>query len=182
MPSPEPEPEDLSVKEGDFLYRINCGGEDLGEFVKDYKYWAGSFTASQTKSESEEELAEFVRIPEGMENAAPMFVYDSCRWVGANFFGYRFDGLEPGRAYTIRMHFIGMLPESIIPIIDVRINGEIVMEGFDMNEWVDELFVPIIKEITAEADEDGKIEIDFVHKKGNAVWLNAIEVIAGAPL
>ena len=182
-PTPTPEPEETGIPEGAPVYQINCGGTETVEgFAKDYKYWAGSTSANWKGYEIVEDLLEFINIPADLPDPAPLLVYNSCRWVGAGFFGYRFDELEPGRGYTIRMHFLTMAEDQTIPFIDVAINGETILEYFDLNEWVRSVYDVYVEELPAAADEDGKIAIDFIHKKGNAVFISAIELLAGEPL
>ncbi|MCL2707678.1 MAG: malectin [Defluviitaleaceae bacterium] len=179
-PEPTPEPEPETVAAGTPVYQINCGGlTDVGSFVKDYKYWSGSTTSDSTGFTNEEEFGELVIFPEGLKDPAPIFCYNSSRWVGAGFFGYRFDELEPGRDYVIRLHFNPKNPDSVKPIIDLTINGEMILEGYDLLDFVNEMYLVYIMELPATADEDGKIAIDFIHKKNNAIWVNAIEVVAG---
>ena len=181
-PTPTPEPEDDSVKPGDAVYRINCGSMlPVGEFEKDQKYWAGNMSDNESGVEDTSDadaLAEFITIPDTLKDPAPLLVYNSLRWVGAGFFGYRFDGLEPGREYLLRLHQIE-LRDRDPGIFNVRIGEEIVMEGLSVLEVTGGMGLASILELSAVANEDGKIDIDIVHVKTNAVMLAAIEVIAG---
>ena len=92
--------------------------------------------------------------------------------------GYRFD-LPKGK-YTVRLHFAETY-EGITKVgervFTVKVQGQPVLEDFDVMKAAGGFAKPVIKEFRGVAVTDGKLMIEFVPKVQNAE-INGIEILA----
>jgi glucose/arabinose dehydrogenase len=144
---------------------INAGGPAAGSFEADKAYDLGGAYSSGNVIDTS-----------GVTNAAPATVYQSERF--GNYFNYTVDNLEPGKAFTVRLHFAEVWwTEPGKRVFNVAINGQQVLANFD-------IFVAagnasnkaVIRQFNVNADSAGKIVIGFTTEMDNAK-VSAIEVI-----
>lgn len=160
-PSPGPPPSSSSIA-------INCAGSGVGNFSGD-QYVTGGHTTN---------FSQYIDT-NGVNNAAPEAVYQSKRNSDdGSGFTYNIPGLSPNRSYTVRLHFADdwvSWPGG--RVMDISINGSTVLNNFD-------LFVAagyrsdkaVVKEVQANADGNGYINIHYAPVSGNAL-ASGIEII-----
>ena len=144
---------------------INSGGGAVGTFGADAFFTGGFPYATSAAIDTA-----------GVANAAPAAVYQSERYGN---FSYTLDGLTPGTAYGLRLHFAEIF--WLAPgqrVFHVRINGQPVLTDFDIfaEAGADRA---VVREFSAAADANGRIAIQFVTVVDNAK-LSGIELSAGA--
>jgi hypothetical protein len=147
------------------VYQIDSGGGATGAFVADTYFSGGStYSVSQTINTT------------GVPDAAPMAVYQSLRYGN---FAYTMPSLTPGTSYTVRLHFAETyFTYAGNRIFNVAINGTNVLTNFDIAAAVGPNKA-LVKDFTAIADSNGKINIAFTTVLDNAV-VNGIEIISSS--
>ena len=174
-----PEPAVTGVPVGTRIHRINSGSTvTVGDFVADVFFLRGFTTSDQFGVSTNEEMLEIITIPAHLDRPAQPIVYNSVRWAGAGWLGYRFEGLEPGRSYIIRLHVLSSGGDAVLPTTDFRVNGEYIIEDLNWKTIIPEERVIYFLDVEVNADNEGKIAFDIVHKAGNAFGMFALEVIA----
>jgi cellulase/cellobiase CelA1 len=144
-------------------YAVNAGGAATGSFDAD-NYYSGGNTYSTTSSID----------TSGVSNPAPQAVYQTERYGN---FSYVFPNLKPGAQYTIRLHFDEIyLNSSGQRLFNVAINGQQVLNNFDIYATAGAADKAVVEQETATADANGQITIQFTSVKDNAK-VNGIEVL-----
>ncbi|HVU68945.1 MAG TPA: arabinofuranosidase catalytic domain-containing protein, partial [Ktedonobacteraceae bacterium] len=157
-PTPTPTPNPAG-------YAVNAGGSASGSFEAD-GYYNGGSTYSTTSSID----------TSGVSNPAPQAVYQTERYGD---FSYNLSGLTPGRPYTVRLHEAEIYwTSSGQRSFNVSINGQQVLNNFDIYAAAGGANKAIVEQFTATADASGQITIQFTSVKDNAK-VNGIEVLTG---
>ena len=143
--------------------RINCGGSDVGEWVKDYGF------SGKTKTYG---------VSRKIKNTGivPQNVMRRVRGVFApNVLEYRFAQVPPGE-YVVYLHFADIYaPGQGQARFDVQIQGGRVLAGFDVNGAAGGFDRAIVKGFRVTVGGDG-LQLKFKPRKGGA-YINAIEVL-----
>ncbi len=109
-------------------------------------------------------------------NAAPMAVYQSCRWASA--FSYVIPGLTAGGHYTVRLHFAELTWTAAGQRkFNVAINGTSVLSGFDIFAAAGAGNKAIVEQFTAVANTAGQIVIAFTQAGADNPEVNGIEIL-----
>jgi cysteine-rich repeat protein len=148
--------------------RINAGDYGIGSFGMDRFYTNGGYYVSDKAVSTS-----------GVENAAPADVYRSER-VGD--FVYAFNGLSPGAAYTLRLHFAEIWFDNDSEgarVFNVAINGAAVLENFDIVSAAGGANKAVVREFSPVADVTGQIAVSFSSVVNNAK-VSALELIPPA--
>jgi hypothetical protein len=105
----------------------------------------------------------------GIDSPAPTAVYTTRR-QSANpkdgiGFNYYITGLEPGRGYTLRLHFMEYYFNSGGQrLFDVQVNGDPLLQDFDIYGNSGALYQVYIAELTGiNAQADGSLTIKFIN-------------------
>jgi hypothetical protein len=101
----------------------------------------------------------------GVSNPAPQAVYQNLR--GGDNFTYNLSGLQQGKTYTIRLHFVENYDTAGQRLENVFINGSQVLSNFDIYSAAGGQFKAIVKQFTAKPDSTGKIAINFQRSSGS---------------
>jgi hypothetical protein len=143
--------------------RINCGGSDVGEWVKDYGF------SGKTKTYG---------VSRKIKNTGivPQNVMRRVRGVFApNVLEYRFAQVPPGE-YVVYLYFADIYaPGQGQARFDVQIQGVRVLAGFDVNGAASGFDRAIVKGFRVTVGGDG-LQLKFKPRKGGA-YINAIEVL-----
>ena len=143
--------------------RINCGGSDVGDWVKDFGF------SGNTKEYG---------VSRQIKNAgnAPQKVLRQIRGVLApNRLNYNFVQVPPGK-YMVRLHFADIYkPGQGNSRFDVRIEDIRMLAGFDVYGAAGGFDRGVVKEFRVTVDGDG-LQLEFRPRKGGA-YINAIEVL-----
>ena len=151
---------------GASYYSIDCGGEGIREYVKDMSYIGGNTNCWSGCIDFTHESA--------IRDHAPQEVYLSERW---GEYRYTLSGLEGGKRYKLRLHFIEPKFCGINErVFNVRVNGIIWLKDLDIYREARKLFRAIIKEGDFLADEEGKIEIRFERGAKDYPTCSGIEI------
>jgi len=135
------------------IVQINAGGAAVAPFVADKDFNVGNmFSSTATINVS------------GVNNAAPMAVYQSVRWNAS--FNYTLPGLTAGASYVVRLHFVELsFTAAGSRLFNVAINGSSVLSNFDIFAAVGANH-GLEREFTATATSAGQIVVAF--SKGTA--------------
>src|SRR5205807_7544057 len=148
--------------------QINAGGRGDAPFAADEDFSGGS--ASKTKAA--------INVS-GVSNPAPQGVYQTYRYGN---FTYSIPNLVPNASYTVSLDFAETYWTKVGQrIFDVKLNGQQVLSNFDILAAAGGANKAIVKQFSATADATGKITIQFIRIKDNAL-VNGIEVFAGSML
>ena len=136
---------------------IDCGGPASGSFLADTGASGGNTaTFSQPIDTS------------GVNNPAPVAVYQSERWAGDQF-TYTIPGLTPGGSYGVRLHFAeNYFNGPGQRVFNVAINGVAVLNNFDIYAQVGGMYKALAEQLAAHADAGGRITIAFTNVVGGA--------------
>ena len=146
-------------------YAIDAGGAANGSFQGDNYYLGGSSNTSTVTDSIN---------TSGVSNPAPQAVYQSERYGN---FSYVFPGLQPGAAYTARLHFAETYwTSSGQRVFNVSVNGNQALSNFDIIAASGAKDKAVVKQITATADSNGQITIQFSSVVDYAK-VNGIEII-----
>jgi hypothetical protein len=158
-----PDDQTTPVKAG---IKISAGGPASGSFVADTDF-VGGFTASFASSIN----------TGGVTNPAPQSVYQHERF-GA--FTYKVGGLTPGAVYVLRLDFCENAKTAAGQrVFDVDVNGDRLLENFDVFAAVGGAHKALAETLGAKADANGNITIDFYGAlPGMNAQVNGIEVSA----
>ncbi|UYQ94917.1 Ig-like domain-containing protein [Chitinophaga horti] len=138
------------------LITVNAGGTTTGGFNADHSFTGG--LVSPTIS------ASLVNTT-GVNDAAPAAVYTQRRYGNH---AYRFHGLMPNNAYTVRLHLIeSYYTQANKRLFDVRLNNSTVISSIDLYA-AGGLNKAIVRDVTGVADSAGVLRVDFVTVKDNA--------------
>ena len=145
---------------------IDAGGTGAGSFVADTDF-VGGFTASFASPID----------TSGVTNPAPQSVYQHERF-GA--FTYKVGGLTPGAAYVLRLDFCENAKTAVGQrIFDVDVNGDRLLENFDVFAAAGGAHKALAETFGAKADASGNITIDFYGAlPGMNAQVNGIEITA----
>jgi endoglucanase len=84
----------------------------------------------------------------------------------------------PNGKYTIRLHFAETYSDIAYDgprVFDVKIQGTVVLEAFDVSKAAGGTFKPVVKEFKEITVTDGTVKIDFVARQQNPE-INGIEI------
>ena len=130
------------------VYRINCGGPDVGN-------WTGqtsSYTFSTTTAP----------ILTGLSNPAPTSVYQT-EDNGNHTLSY----LTPGNNYVLRLHLDSYASGSNMDVLSVAANGTPVLTRFDIRSASGETGKAVIEQFNVTPDSSGNIAITLSGVLGN---------------
>jgi hypothetical protein len=144
--------------------QINAGGSASSGFTSDAGFTGGSvITTSQTIS------------IDRVRTAAPASVYQSAR-VGEST--YTMTGLAANTAYTVRLHFAEIQQNNVGKRqFSAKIQGQTVLENFDIYSIVGTSFKAVVREYTAITDGAGMIKIEFLRGRIGDPLVSGIEVL-----
>src|SRR5229473_1954299 len=151
---------------------INAAGPAVGSFLA-YTDFAGGRKGSSSS---------FVDIS-GVTDPAPEQVYQTQRvGTGMGSFGYFIPGLIPGATYKVRLHFAeGFFKTPGNRRFNVAIDGQVVLNNFDIVAAAGAANKAVIKEFSVNADRYGLVMLQFLVGSANLPSLRGIELIETAP-
>ncbi len=145
---------------------VDAGGVGAGRFSADTGFSGGTTGQCNACSVS----------TSGVLDPAPPKVYQSERYGD---FSYTFNSLEPGRPYTVRLHFAEFAwTQPGQRVFGVDINNQRVLTNFDIIAAAGGPLKAIVREFTVPADSNGSIQIVFGTVVNNAKC-SGIEVRSG---
>jgi len=148
-------------------YRINCGGNAQGTFMADAFCTEGETYFANTKIDRS-------KAP----TPAPEAVYQSERFGD---FDYVLPNLEPGKEYLVRLHFAELVvDQSKKRIFNVRSNNADIVAKLDIFAVAQGQNRAIVREVTAKADDQGCVRLEFRGVKDSA-RCSAIEILEVPP-
>ncbi len=110
----------------------------------------------------------------GVSNPAPQSVYQSERYGNST---YTITGLTAGVQYKVRLHFAELYQTAVgRRVFNVAINGETVLNNFDIYALTGARYKALVREFTATANGSGQISIVFTTITDNAT-IESIEII-----
>jgi hypothetical protein len=143
---------------------ISAGGDQVGNFVADTDYSGGLTDSTQDHVDTG-----------GVTDPAPEKVYQSERW-GA--FTYTIPNLTPGASYLVRLHFAEIyFSQPGQREFNVSINGQMVLQNFDIVVAAGGPRRAVIEQFTFPADANGQIVIAFTTGPANFPKVSGIEII-----
>jgi Tol biopolymer transport system component len=144
---------------------LNSGGGAAGAFAADAGFTAGHTNLTTAAIDTSQ-----------VSNPAPPAVYQTERYGN---FSYALTGLTPGTSYTVRLHFAELYWTSAgSRLFNVTINGQQVLNNFDIFATAGGKFKAIVESFTATANASGTITINFSTVKDNAK-VSGIEILSG---
>ena len=151
---------------------INAGGLAVGSFLADTDFAGGRKGSSSI----------FVDIS-AVTNPAPEQVYLTQRvGAGVGSFGYFIPDLIPGASYLVRLHFAeGFFRTPGSRMFNVVINGQTVLNNFDIVAAACAINKAVIEEFTVKADRYGLIMLQFLVGSANLPSARGIELVETAP-
>ncbi len=151
---------------------INAGGPAVGSFLADTDFAGGRIGSSSS----------FVDIS-AATNPAPEQVYLTQRvGTGVGSFGYFIPGLIPGATYHVRLHFAeGFFKAPGSRMFNVVIDGQTVLNNFDIVAVAGAVNKAVIEEFKVKADRFGLIMLQFLVGSANVPSIRGIELMETAP-
>ncbi len=151
---------------------INAAGPAVGSFLADTDFAGGRKGSSSS----------FVDIS-GVTDPAPEQVYQTQRvGTGVGSFGYFIPGLIPGATYKVRLHFAeGFFKTPGNRLFNVAIDGQIVLNNFDIVAAAGAANKAVIEEFSVKADRYGLVMLQFLVGSANLPSVRGIQLIETAP-
>ena len=162
-PTPTPTPPTPTPTPGSGSTQINAGGPAAAPFVADADFTGGATAASGNTIDTS-----------GVSNPAPQAVYQSNRYGN---FSYVVPNLTPNASYTVRLHFAETYwTNTGQRTFNVSINGQQVLNNFDIVASAGGANKAVVKQFTTQADASGKITFQFTAVVDQA-QVNGIEIL-----
>ena len=157
-------PATLTVNPATIGTFLNAGGTATGSYGADADFTGGStFSTSSSINTSVD------------TTGAPPSVYQTERWGN---FTYTVPNLVAGNSYSVLLHFAEIYVTAAGQrLFNVSINGQQVLNSFDIFATAGGGFKAMVEPFNATADVNGKITIVFTSVKDNAK-ISAIDVLA----
>jgi beta-glucanase (GH16 family) len=151
---------------------INSAGPAVGSFLADTDFAGGRNGSSSS----------FVDIS-AVTDPAPEKVYLTQRvGTGVGSFGYFIPGLIPGATYKVRLHFAeGFFKTPGNRLFDVAIDGQTVLNNFDIVAVAGAANKAVIEEFSVKADRYGLVMLQFLVGSVNLPSVRGLELIETAP-
>jgi uncharacterized repeat protein (TIGR03806 family) len=141
---------------------VNAGGPSTGGFHADAGF-SGGRVHSTTNS----------IVTAGIAYAGPEAIYKTERWQN---FNYTFGGLNPGSDYEVLLHFAEIaLNGPNLRVFDVRLNGQLVLDDFDIFAQAGGFCRALVKRFVIKADSKGLIRVTSSATK-NSPKFSAFEI------
>ncbi|HSW89086.1 MAG TPA: malectin domain-containing carbohydrate-binding protein [Candidatus Saccharimonadales bacterium] len=166
LPSPTPTPTPTPVSS----LSINAGSTTVSSFVSDKDFSGGQPYTSSANVDTT-----------GVTSPAPESVYQSVRYGN---FTYTVPNLYPNTQYTVKLHFNELYWGTSLSgnaggvgsrVFDTSINGQQVLNNYDIYADVGGSNKAVVKQFTATSNAQGKISIVFTTVTDNAM-VNGIEI------
>ncbi|MBV8437394.1 MAG: hypothetical protein JOY95_07780 [Silvibacterium sp.] len=168
--SPEVSATPHQVIAGAVVYQINSGGPAIGSFAADEFFDTGA--TSNTNN---------AITVAGVTNAAPAAIYQTDRYGGA--FTYTLPALQPGAAYTVRLHFAeAYWTAAGKRLFNVAINGRQVLSNFDIFATAGGANIAVVRDFSATANSAGQIVVAFIQGAADLPKVNGLELLAAPVL
>jgi hypothetical protein len=136
-------------------YAVDAGGGPAGAFLGDRFFSGGTPATSGAGVDTS-----------AVTNPAPQAVYQSERFGS---FSFGASGLQPGRTYTVRLHFTEFFwTQPGQRVFNVVINGTQVLSQFDIIAQTGGQNRAAVREFSVPADGSGEIAIQFITIVDNA--------------
>jgi beta-glucanase (GH16 family) len=154
---------------------INAGGPGVGSFLADTDF-AGGRIGSSIPNVSLVDIS-------AVTDPAPKEVYLTQRvGTGVGSFGYFIPGLIPGATYKVRLHFAeGFFKTPGSRMFNVVINGQTVLNNFDIVAAAGAVDKAVINEFSVKADRYGLIMLQFLVGSANLPSVRGIQLVETAP-
>jgi hypothetical protein len=151
---------------------INSAGPAVGSFLADTDFAGGRNGSSSS----------FVDIS-AVTDPAPEKVYLTQRvGTGVGSFGYFIPGLIPGATYKVRLHFAeGFFKTPGNRLFNVAIDGQTVLNNFDIVAVAGAANKAVIEEFSVKADRYGLVMLQFLVGSVNLPSVRGLELIETAP-
>jgi Malectin domain len=159
----------------DRVVGVNCGASSA------YTDIFGDFWSQDVGfNTGQRYVANGADIPRAMDP----FIYKSDRWdpPGGSSLTYTFSNLDTrATSFLVRLHFAELFfPNILSRLFDVQINGQTVLDDFDIVGEAGGWFMPLIKEFLVAPAADYKITITFRKNLENPK-INGIEIFHLVP-
>lgn len=144
--------------------KINCGGSATGDWIADAFFTGGASTGSGGVNG---DLT-------GLTDPAPHAIYNTWRIQTAGNVSYSIPNLSPSSSYLVRLHFR----------LDAAGTFAQVIQAGGVNASQVTYDVPSkgrIRELYADTDADGNLELDFLYNAGNNAFVSGIEFVLEDP-
>ncbi len=154
---------------------INAAGPAVGSFLADTDFAGGRVGSSIPSA--------LLVIPPGLTDPAPAQVYLTQRvGTGVGSFGYFIPGLIPGATYKVRLHFAeGFFKTTGSRMFNVVLDGQTVLNNFDIVAAAGNVNTAVIEEFSAKADLYGLVMLQFLVGSANLPSIRGIELVETAP-
>jgi hypothetical protein len=158
-----------------FGYKVNGGNNAVGAFVA-----TGTFATATTGTITNFARTNAIDVT-AVTDPAPQGVYQTEFYLNTPTVGaaltYTFPGLHAGGNYKIRLHFAELFQTAVgTRKFDVAINGNVVLDDYDLIAVTGARYKAVVNEFTVPADSNGAIVIDFIKVVENPK-INGIEII-----
>ncbi len=153
---------------------INAGGPSVGAFLADTDF-AGGRIGSSIPNVSLVDIS-------GVTDPAPKEVYLTQRvGTGVGSFGYFIPGLIPGATYKVHLHFAeGFFKAPGSRMFNAVLNGQTVLNNFDIVAAAGKVNKVVIEEFTVKADRYGLVMLQFLVGAANVPSIRGIELVETA--
>ena len=151
--------------------KINAGGPAVGDFARE--------SGLEGIPEDEFDITSNTIDLSGVENPAPMAVYQRSRWDYDNNFTFTFGGFVPGEQVRLRLHFADLrFSNPGERIFNVLVNEVVKLREFDIVAESGGRYKALVKEVEGNADASGLVVVRFrgINWAGNIAGLEAAAV------
>ncbi|WP_035347938.1 malectin domain-containing carbohydrate-binding protein [Edaphobacter aggregans] len=168
--SPEVSATPHQIVTGPVVYQINAGGPAIGNFAADELFDTGGTSGTNNT----------ITVA-GVTNAAPAAIYQTDHYGGA--FTYTLPALQPGAAYTVRLHFAETYWTAAGQrLFNVAINGSQALSNFDILATAGGPNIAVVRDISATANSAGQIVVSFSQGAADLPKVNGLELLAAPVL
>jgi len=160
-----------AIGAGQPLYQINAGGPAVTPYVADTFVTGGSQSPPSTATVSTAPLDD-----------APPQVYQTYHTTtpADTSFTYTLPTFVPGATYTVALHFNEPNTTATVGsrVFNVKVNGAAALTNYDIFARTGAANVARVETISAIADVNGNITVEFDHVAGQEAIVSGVEVLS----
>ena len=140
------------VDKRDLLFQVNAGGPLVAPFAADSYFTNGADIGTPDAIDLS-----------GVDDPAPMAVYQDSHSAPDVSFEYTFTGLDPSRPHFVRLHFADFTTtRSGEHVFNVNVNDQLALNQVDVILEAGGPGKALIREFGVSPDDQGVLTLDFV--------------------